>query len=524
MINRIKEVNRMAATSAQQQILPTDFSQIRVGIRALEDAVLDNVGTLKRANPRYGNKDFVSDAINKNDVASLREISNFFYKTSGIYNRICRYFAYLYRYDWMITPVINNGKNFTSQEEIKRAEKDKVLNNFFEILRYLDAFEVKQFFGDVALKVVRDGCYYGYLIRQNGETASIQELPIKYCRSRFSVNRHPAVEFNMKYFDDMYSDSEQRAKILKLFPLEFKKGYEAYKKGRLIPDFKGDTAGWYLLDIENAIKFSVNSDDTPLFIPAVLGVIDLDEAQEMDKRKVAQKLLRILIQKMPLDKNGDPVFSVEEARELHNNAVTMLSRSIGVDILTTFADVDVADMSDKSNSSQTDDIQRVERAVYNDFGVSQMNFNSSSNTALNNSILNDESSLASLIRQFESFLNFLLKPYNKNPKKCLFKAQVLFTTIYNYKDLAKIYKEQTQLGYSKMLPQVALGQSQSSILANAYFENDILNLVTKFIPPLSSHTMNSTDLLEQEENKESGRPELEDNEKSEKTLANRESL
>ena len=202
----------------------------------------------------------------------------------------------------------------------------------------------------------------------------------------------------------------------------------------------------------------------------------------------------------------------------------MLSRSIGVDILTTFADVDVADMSDKSNSSQTDDIQRVERAVYNDFGVSQMNFNSSSNTALNNSILNDESSLASLIRQFESFLNFLLKPYNKNPKKCLFKAQVLFTTIYNYKDLAKIYKEQTQLGYSKMLPQIALGQSQSSILANAYFENDILNLVTKFIPPLSSHTMNSTDLLEQEENKESGRPELEDNEKSEKTLANRESL
>ena len=75
-----------------------------------------------------------------------------------------------------------------------------------------------------------------------------------------------------------------------------------------------------------------------------------------------------------------------------------------------------------------------------------------------------------------------------------------------------------------MLPQIALGQSQSSILANAYFENDILNLVTKFIPPLSSHTMNSTDLLEQEENKESGRPELEDNEKSEKTLANRESL
>lgn len=42
-----------------------------------------------------------------------------------------------------------------------------------------------------------------------------------------------------------------------------------------------------------------------------------------------------------------------------------------------------------------------------------------------------------------------------------------------------------------MLPQVALGQTQSSILANAYFENDILDLVRVFIPPMMSSTMNA---------------------------------
>jgi len=42
-----------------------------------------------------------------------------------------------------------------------------------------------------------------------------------------------------------------------------------------------------------------------------------------------------------------------------------------------------------------------------------------------------------------------------------------------------------------MLPQVALGQTQSSILANAYFENDILDLVRVFVPPLTSNTMNA---------------------------------
>lgn len=89
--------------------------------------------------------------------------------------------------------------------------------------------------------------------------------------------------------------------------------------------------------------------------------------------------------------------------------------------------------------------------------------------------------------------------------------------------MAKLYKEQTQLGYSKMLPQIALGQSQSSILANAYFENDILDLLHVFIPPLSSNTMNADMLKDGGENK-AGRKEKPDDQKSEKTIANKESM
>lgn len=45
-------------------------------------------------------------------------------------------------------------------------------------------------------------------------------------------------------------------------------------------------------------------------------------------------------QKLPLDKNGDLIFDVDEARDIHNNAVAMLKRAIGVDVLTTFADIE----------------------------------------------------------------------------------------------------------------------------------------------------------------------------------------
>ena len=205
-----------------------------------------------------------------------------------------------------------------------------------------------------------------------------------------------------------------------------------------------------------------------------------------------QQLLKIIIQKMPMDKNGDLIFDVDEARELHNNAVRMLGRAIGIDVLTTFADVEVADMHSTSATNADDkSMDRVKSAIYDQAGVSQMQFNTDGNIALEKSILNDEASMYNLIQQFEQFLNILIKDFNKNPKKIYYKVQILGTTIYNYKDLSKLYKEQTQLGYSKMLPQIALGQSQSSILATAHFENDILDLVSTFIPPMQSSTMNA---------------------------------
>ena len=127
----------------------------------------------------------------------------------------------------------------------------------------------------------------------------------------------------------------------------------------------------------------------------------------------------------------------------------------------------------------------------------------------------------------------MLEPFNKSPKRCYYRAELLTTTIYNYKDMAKLYKEQAQMGYSKMLPQVALGQSQSTILANAYFENDILDLVRVFVPPLTSNTMNAEALQNRGSTSgkntgngsgQTGRPEKEDSQKAEKTIANKESM
>ena len=116
---------------------------------------------------------------------------------------------------------------------------------------------------------------------------------------------------------------------------------------------------------------------------------------------------------------------------------------------------------------------------------------------------------------------------------------MLETTQDNYKELSKLYKEQVQLGYSKMLPEVALGHSQSSILNTAYFENEVMHLSELMIPPLMSSTLNMEDIKGNSDKTSSsnsqktgtsgssgnvGRPEKPDDQKSEKTIQNKESM
>lgn len=540
MRNRIEEIkakgfNMTTPRDADQSQLSgfqgtpvLDFNKIKIGAKTLDDAIF-KLGDLRNINPQLADKREVLRAINTYDLVKMRQISDFFYKTSGIYARMVRYMAFMYRYDWMVTP-------YVSDESMKN---EKLLKGFYNCLKTLDRFQVKKNLGEIALKIIIYGCYYGYKVPMNNSIV-LQELPQNYCRSRFNVENKPAIEFNMKYFDEQFRNTEQRMKILKLFPDEFAKGYTLYKKGKLPPEFQGDTSGWYLLDPKKTVKFNANGEDYPPFISVIPLLLDLDEAQALDRKKTLQQLLKIVIQKMPLDKNGELIFDVEEAQQLHNNAVQMLGRAIGVDVLTTFAEVTVEDMTDSKASVQTDDLQRVERQVYNEWGGSQMLFNTDGNIALEKSIMNDEATMYNMLLQFEGFLNELVEPFNTSKKKVEFTVQLLTTTIYNYKELSKLYKEQMQVGFSKMLPQIALGQSQSSILANAYFENDVLDLVNVFIPPLMSSTMNENILNRVKggqtpgsgssssnpgaEEKTAGRKELADDQKSEKTIKNREAM
>lgn len=499
-----------------------DFNSIKVGNKRLANDVTADVDAIlaQVQSKRPVKKKDVLEALRKGDLKKMRQISEFFFKTNGIYSRLCRYMAYLYKYDWIVTPIRVDSK----------VQDKKVIEGWMKSLMLLDNCNLKTIFGDIALKVMKRGCYYGYMVTQK-DAAYLQELPVDYCRSRYVQNGMTAVEFNVKYFDENFNDADYRMRVIKMFPKEIRKAYSDYKLGKLPKDVSSDIDGWVLLDPEYSVKFNLSNTDAPMFVNVIPALIDLDDAQELDKKKMAQQLIRIIVQKLPMKKDGDSVFDFSEAAQIHSNAVHMVGQAVGVNVLTTFADVEVADMSDKSNVSSVDQLDKVERTVYNEAGVSQMQFNSSGNIALEKSILNDEATLQNLVQQFESFGQRIIKGMNKSKNRLYYEFSILPTTIYNYKDMAKMYKEQVTIGYSLLLPQVALGRSQLSVFASAVFENQMMNLTELFTPPQMSSTISNngnssnggTTNKAAAETNEPGRPELPDDEKSEKTLQNIES-
>ena len=62
--------------------------------------------------------------------------------------------AQLYRYDWYVVPG-DIGSKVTAEEVNKR---------WIKILHYLDNSYIKKICGEIALSVVRDGCYYAYIM------------------------------------------------------------------------------------------------------------------------------------------------------------------------------------------------------------------------------------------------------------------------------------------------------------------------------------------------------------------------
>jgi hypothetical protein len=487
---------------------PIDFAKVGKGWRGLEDSVLE-LDKFKRSQYRttFGNKESIMRALENQDKVFLRNLSVYYMGVSGIYQRLVEYLSNILTYDWFAYPRIIN----------KEVDKESIEEGMKKILTFLDNMHLPVTLADITRTIVIEGSYYGYLIHNASKTnAALLELPANYCRSRMFVNGMPVVEFNLKYFEDEFKDDELRAAVLNTFPKEFNDNYKRFKAG-LIQTDPIDRGAWFICDTNFAMKFSLTDNDVPFFAAVIPTILDLDEAKQLDLKKTTQELLKIIIQKMPLDKNGDLIFDIEESQEMHNAASRMLSHATNVDILTTFADIEVADLDNSSASTIKDPLAKVERGIFNEAGVSQNLFATDGNLSLEKSILNDEAVMFKLLDEYQNRLNAILQVLFSS-RDIEFKLSLPHLSIYNNERKQKMYKDMATNGYSKILPAIASGITQTEFLSLNYYEENILNIGEKLIPVQSSNTQSSKD-----QSGEVGAPKKEESELAEKTIQNLES-
>ncbi len=443
----------------------------------------------------------VERALQQSDYIRMREISDYFYANSGIYRRIIWYFAGMFKFHNMVIP------HFKNQITVS---ENRILRDFQQCLDLVDSLSIKQLLKDITFYVFKDGAYYGYL-RDDFAAPVMQQLPFNYCRSRFKSKNKNVIEFNISYFDKEYRTTEDRQEVLKQFPKEFNKYYQQLKAGTLNPG-KLDRE-WVLLDLDRAIAFKF-PDGKPFFFSSIIDLIELRESKLVDIQRDKLALFLLLVQKIPMTREGEMIFDTTEARALHNNALKMLEKNDNIDVLTTFADIEVKNIQE-SKQMIKDNLLKAERAVFNDTGVSKMVFATEGNISLEQSIKNSEAIVEYLTEIYSTWLTYIVNLIAKPGPKWTFEVWIPPVTIFNQDKMEEKFRTQATLGYSKLLPAIVGGFKQSSILNLLKFENDILSLQDIMIPLKSTHTQSGDD-----DKDDGGRPPKEVEEKDDETLDN----
>lgn len=520
-----RQGNPISAAPAKRPEI--DFGLLQVRKMKIKQSEAVVYTSMDQAISQFANmsNDRIVDVVHGTDKEQIRELSKYFAQTNGLYARAVRYLSDIYKFDFMVYP------NLDLNAELDEATNDKILKKFNDVLEHFDNSAIQLMARKWAAQVCLEGVYYGYICDDINDKLVIQDLPTNYCRSRFLHRGMPLIEFNVKYFEKVTTDENFRNRLLDLFPKEFKDGYLAYKKGKLEAETQGDEAGWIVLDVKRAFKFNFYDTDLPPFLYAIPALLELDEVQDLEKEKLLQQIQKILIQKFELDKNGQIPFTMKELQRLNQNAIDMVGDAVGVSVLSTVADVSLEDMSNDGQES-LDSVQTAENTVYNNFGISDNLFNTDGNLALEKSITVDESYVKPLLLQFEQFLNNYIE-WKFSKKELKFRLKMLTTTIFNYQTMSDKYKDLTKIGFSRFLPMVALGHTQKEVTSMAKLEQQIMELDNWMLPPFSSNTMSSdtwSDIKElqqqggiQKADSTGGRPETPDEQKSEKTIANKES-
>ena len=437
----------------------------------------------------------IEDIINSGSVEAQIVLSRNYFNKGGFYQRLLMHYATLLKYTGILIPNPSFGKSLSEQYIMKK------YNN---ATSFLDNAKLPKLFTHIAIKALRDGCYYGVIQEVTDKSISILDLPIFYCRSRFKDKEgNDIIEFNVTYFDGI-TDTEYRKKALAAYPSEVVNWYRRYKNRKV-------KSPWCYIPTTIGICMSI-IDDRPIFLNIISASLEYDEAKDINRERDLEEIRKVLVQHIPHLTDGGLLFEPEEALEMHKGAVDMMKKNENLSVLTTYADVD-AIVSKSANDNSLNSVDKALTNIYAEAGSSSQLFGTDSNLSLSTSITNDMALMMVLARKLENFITSILNDRYGNAN-ITFTYRILPVSYYNQKEYVETTLKLANSGYSFLLPALAMDISQRELSNIKDLENDVLKLKEKLQPLSTAYT----------ETGNVGRPTKDAQDKSAKTVANEESL
>ena len=481
-------------TSAYQKMIDN------VDKETTSSGIIDYYGYYNRwlkRDPKTGSysREEIDRILDSADLQSKITLSRYFFEHNSFYRRILLHYATLLKYIGILIPNPTFGLKLS---------KPSIQKKYRNAVNFIDNAKFPSLFTHFAVKALRDGTYYGLISDVSNKGLVILDLPTKYCRSKYiDSDGNDVLEFNVQYFDSIVEE-KIKENTLDVYPEFIVNWYRLYKKGKRI--------NWCPLPGDIAVYLPL-VDGVPTFLELIPAALEYEEAKAINKARDLNEIRKIIVQRIPHLQDGGLLFEPDEAEYIHKGTVNMLKDDSNVSVLTTYADVDSI-VAHSNNDNALNSVDKALTNIYAESGSSSQLFGTESNLSLETSINNDMALMMIFAKRLNKLVTRLMNDKFSNGEVS-FNYEILPITYYNESRYIENSMKLANSGYSFLIPALAMGISQSEIVNIKDLENDVLKLADKLIPLSTSYTQSGNS---------PGRPALDPQDKSEKTVANEISL
>lgn len=468
----------------------------------------------------------VKDPISNHSLT--RRLAMFVYNSEGVVTNAIDYMVALPCLD----RVIYGKKRLFGKTKLNK-NKDLMLST-------LEGINDKQFIRDALFTDMTEGnCFYYFEVTKKandytktlsdydiesivelcdlGVNAAIIPLPYEYTKIVGRKNNRNVIAFNLRYFDDMCSNVEDRTRKLKKYPAEIRNGYNKWNND------KSKMNNWLILDNKHTIAHKIKCKISepwgrPLAIAAIADILYQNEFVDTKRNVLKELNNKIIFQTLPEGKDkGSCALTKTQQQDQHDKvkqAVMTKNNRGGTSFFTVSAgtkidtlDVDATDIFDQKNESDLTDKISLDLGM----AASLLNGSGSGNySSQQNNLELINAQIYTWIQELQSELNYVINENIIKDKKNRVEVYYLPTSLVNRENFFEMMKSLYLQASGSMTMLIASTGINPNVYYNILDEEYENKIFDKYIPHLTSNNISKDDNV-------GGRPKN-DNPTSESTI------